>query len=171
MTATTLQWTGAYSARHVYPLLSDHATDTWIIHGARPVTRDRLLTIARGRLEILLRAQPPDENSVARISVATMNSILNAVIDDEQPTPQLFAAGDGAVTCEWLVGGSHLMVTAEADGTVYWCSDPIDGMAAAELESPATDVAAEEMAREFRTRLNALAKNVSRRHPVVGSHK
>lgn len=171
MTATTLSWTGAHSDPDVAPLFSDRATDLWIIHGARPVTRDRLLMIARGRLEILLRAQPPDETSVARPSVATMNAILNAVIADEQPTPQLFAAGDGAVTCEWLVGGCHLMVTAEADGTVYWCSDPVDGMAAAELESPATDVAAEEMAREFRTRLNALAKNVSRRHPVVGSHK
>lgn len=124
------------------------------------------VTGARGRLEYLLMAERPDENSAARTSLATMNAILNAVIDDEQPTPQLFAADDGAVTCEWLVGGSHLMVTAEADGTVCWCSDPVDGMAAAELESPATDAAAEEMAREFRTRLNGLAKNARRGTPL-----
>lgn len=168
MTATTMAWQAAHRDTHMSPLLPDRATDLWAVQGTRPVTRDRLLQAARSQLGDLLNAEPTDENAVARTSVATMNSILDAVVDDDQPTPQLFAAGEGATTCEWLVGGSHLMVTVEADGTLYWSSDSVDGMAATELETPATDAAAEEMVRDFRTRLNALAKNVSRRHPVVG---
>ena len=171
MTATTLAWPAAEGASHGSAPLTDSATDLWIAHGTRAVTRDRLLQVSRRQLANLLSRQPSDENAIARKAAATLNAILDVVVDHEQPTPQVFAAGDGAVTCEWLVGGSHLVVTVEADGTVYWCSDPIDAMAATELESPTTDVAAEAMAREFRTRLNALAKHVTRRHPVVGSRR
>lgn len=169
MTATTMAWRAVHRDTSMSPLLPDRATDLWAVQGTKPVTRDRLLQAARSQLGDLLNAEPTDENGVTRTSVATMNSILDAVVDDDQPTPQLFAAGEGATTCEWLVGGSHLMITVEADGTLYWSSDSVDGMAAIELQAPATDVAAEAMAREFRTRLNALAKHVARRHPVVGS--
>lgn len=171
MTATALQWTATDGDLTASPLAADRATDLWIAHGARAIARDHLLQASRLQLTHLLSAPPSDEHAVARRSAATLNAILDAVVDDEQPTPQLFPAGDGAVSCEWLAGGSHLMVTAEPDGTVYWCSDPIDELGATELESPASDVAAAAMADEFRTRLNVLAKRVSRRHPVVGSHQ
>lgn len=169
MTATTLQWAASNEDPFESLRPTDPATDHWIVRGTRSVSRERLLEVARSRLANLLSTEPPDDNAVGRQAAATLNAALDAVIDDEQPTPQVFAAGDGAVTCEWLVGGTHVMITAEADGTVYWSSDPVDGMAAAELECLATDVAAEEMAQEFRQRLNLLAQLVSRRHPVVGS--
>ena len=169
MTATMLAWTGTDCHPPASQLLTDRATDQWVAHGTRTVTRERLLEVSRGQLEHLLNLPPSDENAVAKRAAATLNAILDAVVDGEQPTPQVFAAGDGAVTCEWLIGGSHLMVTAEADGDVYWSSDAVASLAATELQSPATDAAAEAMAREFRTRLNALAKHVARRHPVVGS--
>lgn len=169
MTATTVEWTASNGGPFESLRPTDPATDHWIVRGTRSVSRERLLEAARSRLASLLSAEPPDDNAVGRKAAATLNAVLDAVVDDEQPTPQVFAAGEQAVTCEWLVGGTHMMITAEADGTVYWSSDPVDGMAAAELGCPATDAAAQEMAHEFRKRLNLLAQRVARRHPVVGS--
>ena len=53
MTATMLAWTGTDCHPPASQLLTDRATDQWVAHGTRTVTRERLLEVALERAQWL----------------------------------------------------------------------------------------------------------------------
>ena len=115
------------TTKHAVELESD--VFEWVLRGddSEFVPRRKLLEQARARLDALMRIDRASEFAVDPASVGFLDGVLEFVVQDGDPTPQVVPSGDGAVQAEWLVNGKHAEVAAYPDGELVWLWEGTDG--------------------------------------------
>lgn len=129
----TLPATGATRGGADQPQISltrDPATRAWE-RGAHRISRDYLLGAAREKLSRLLRLTPGWDGHravpVTPIAAMVANALLEILVEDDGPTPQVQPMPDGGVAVDWLAAGNSLRVEVDPVGDVLMAADRSDG--------------------------------------------
>lgn len=101
---------------------ADDPITRWWERGSRSAPRAQLLGVCRETLNRLIhlpkgwdghRALPPTPTAIV-----VLNGVLEELVDDDGPTPQIAPLPDGGLEVDWLVAGSSLHVYVAPDGHV-----------------------------------------------------
>lgn len=121
------------------PLASDPATRAWE-RGARSIPRDYLLGAAREKLSRLLQLPLGWDghrgSPVTPVVAMVTNALLELLVEDDGPTPQVQPMPDGGVAVDWLAAGASLRVEVERSGGVLIAADHADGTEEFNAEFP-----------------------------------
>ena len=97
--------------------------------GTRDIGREDLLEAAEAKIRrLVLLPQGWDTYNavpVAPFAAVVANGVLNRLVFDDCPTPQIAPSPDGSVDIAWLVMGTSIEVQVDVDGGVtMWGQGP-----------------------------------------------
>lgn len=130
------------------------------------IQRDRLLMHFVASLRDILVSSSDIDADLARAEVAL--ELLDALLTDDHPTPQLSRGPSGALTIEWLVDGSVLVIDVVSPSDVRLWAEDAAGSDVFDYELNRNWEPTDGAIREARGFLEALAKGVRHRVQLRG---
>lgn len=120
-----------------------------------------LLKHTRDQLSVLAKRQNATNTEKYNDALA----IVNALIEDDSPTPQVSDNGEDGVLVEWIVGGSTLTLDYDGDELIYLIARDADGKILFETETKRTGFGVAPAMAQAKVFLRDLAKNI--RQPIA----
>ncbi|GAA1517850.1 hypothetical protein GCM10009788_22470 [Nocardioides humi] len=130
------------------------------------VQRDRLLVHFVASLRDIVVSSTDIDADLARAEVAL--ELLDALLTDDHPTPQLSRGPSGALTIEWLVDGCVLVIDVVSPSDVRLWAEDAAGSDVFDYELNRNWEPSDGAIREARDFLEALAKGVRHRVQLRG---